>query len=138
MMDKIRILLVDDSVPFLNMATNFLSDHENLIVVGAAHNGDEALLMAANLLPDIILLDVKMPGMSGFETAPHLREILPEAGILMLSFQNSVLYKEAAMVAGADDFIPKETLAFALIPAILRVTQKSERFDSIRQNHITQ
>jgi DNA-binding NarL/FixJ family response regulator len=129
-MDKIRILLMDDSVPFLNMATNFLSDHENLIVVGAAHNGEEAVLMAANLLPDIILLDVKMPGMSGIEIAPRLREILPGAGNLMLSFQNSFLYKEAAMVAGADDFIPKETLAFALIPAILRVSQKSERFVS--------
>lgn len=131
-MNKIRILLVDDSIIFLDIAAGFLADHENLIVVGTAQNGKEALSLAANLHPDIVLLDVNMPGLSGFETTPRLRQILPEAGIIILSFQNSDSYREAALVAGADDFIPKDTLAYALIPTIHRVSQKSERFVSVQ------
>ncbi len=73
MMDKIRILLVDDHISFLNMASSFLSDHENLIVVGTAQNGGEALSLAEDLQPDVVLLDVNMPGLSGIETTSYLR-----------------------------------------------------------------
>ena len=131
-MDKIRILLIDDHRPFLEMAVSFLSDHENLVVVGTAHNGHEALSLAANLQPDVVLLDVNMPGLSGIQTTPHLRRILPAAGILMLSFQNSDTYREAALLAGADDFIPTKTLAYALLPAIHRVSNRRERFVSLQ------
>jgi DNA-binding NarL/FixJ family response regulator len=131
MMDTIRILLVDDSKIFLDFAAGFLSDHENLIVVGTAQNGNEALSLAENLHPDVVLLDFNMPGLSGIETTPCLRRILPGAGMIMISFQNSDTYKEAALLAGADDFIPKETLAYALIPAIQRASQRSERFVSV-------
>ena len=130
-MDKIRIMLVEDNIAFLNIAAGFLVDHEKLFVVGTAQNGDEALSMAANLHPDVVLLDVNMPGLSGIETSPYLRQILPEAGIIILSFQNSDSYREAALVAGADDFIPKDTLAYALIPAIHQVSQRSERLVSV-------
>ena len=130
-MNKIRILLVDDSIIFLDIAAGFLADHEKLFVVGTAQNGDEALSMAANLHPDVVLLDVNMPGLRGIETTPYLRQILPEAGIIILSFQNSDSYREAALVAGADDFIQKDTLAYALIPAIHRVSQRSERLVSV-------
>jgi DNA-binding NarL/FixJ family response regulator len=130
-MDKIRLLLVDDSITFLDIAASVLSDHENLIIVGTAQNGDEALSLAADLHPDVVLFDVNMPGLSGVETTPHLRQILPGAGIIILSFQNSDIYKGAALVAGADDFIPKDTLAYSLIPAIHRVSQRNERLVSI-------
>ena len=118
-MDKIRILLVDDNITFLNIAASFLSDHD-------------ALSLAANLQPDVVLLDVNMPGLSGIQTTPHLRRILPAAGILMLSFQNSDTYREAALLAGADDFIPTKTLAYALLPAIHRVSNRRERFVSLQ------
>ncbi len=131
MMDKIRILLVDDHPSFLKMAVSFLSDHEHLTVVGTAQNGVEALTRAADLLPDIVLLDVNMPGSSGIEITPRLRQILPGAGIIVLSFQNSDYYKEAAIFAGADDYLPKDTLSQALMPAILRVSQINERFVNV-------
>ena len=69
MMDTIRILLVDDSKIFLDFAAGFLSDHENLIVVGTAQNGNEALSLAENLHPDVVLLDFNMPGSSGIDGA---------------------------------------------------------------------
>ena len=130
-MDKIRLLLVDDSIAFLDIAASFLSNHENLILVGTAQNGNEALSLAADLHPDVVLLDVNMPGLSGIEITPNLRKILPEAGIIVLSFQNSDIYEEAALVAGADDFIPKDTLAYSLIPAIHRVSQRNEQLVSV-------
>ena len=130
-MDKIRLLLVDDSIAFLDIAASFLSNHENLIIVGTAQNGNEALSLAADLHPDVVLLDVNMPGLSGIEITPHLRKILPEAGIIVLSFQNSDIYEEAALVAGADDFIPKDTLVYSLIPAIYRVSQRDERLVNV-------
>jgi two-component system NarL family response regulator len=83
MMDKIRILLVDDHPSFLKMAVSFLSDYEHLTVVGTAQNGVEALTRTADLLPDIVLLDVNMPGSSGIEITPRLRQILPGAGIIV-------------------------------------------------------
>ncbi|MCK4898286.1 MAG: response regulator transcription factor [Anaerolineales bacterium] len=127
MMDKIRLLLVDDSISFLHNIAGFLAEFKDL----TAENSDEALSLAADLHPDVVLLDVNMPGLSGIEITPHLRKILPEAGIIVLSFQNSDIYEEAALVAGADDFIPKDTLTYALIPAIHRVFQRSERLVSI-------
>ena len=131
MLDHIRILLVDDSIKFLDNIAGFLAEFKDLVVVGTAQNGNDALSLAANLQPDVVLLDVNMPGLSGIETTPHLRRILPEAGIIILSFHNSDAYKETALIAGADDFIPKDTLTYALIPAIHRVFQRSEQFVSV-------
>lgn len=130
-MDKIRLLLVDDSLSFLHNIAGFLAEFKELVVIGTAYNGDEALSVAADLHPDVVMLDVNMPGLSGIETTPYLRQILPEAGIIVLSFQNSDIYKEAALVAGADDFIPKDAITYSLIPAILRVSQRNERLVSI-------
>lgn len=130
-MNKIRILLVDDHTSFLRMAENFLSEHESLFVVGTAQNGVDSLSQAANLLPDIVLLDVNMPGVSGIEITPRLRQILPGAGIIFLSFPNGDSYREAALLAGADEYLPKDELAYTLIPAIMRVSQRNERFISV-------
>jgi len=126
-MDKIRLLLVDDSISSLHNIAGFLAEFKDLVIVGS----DEALSLAADLHPDVVLLDVNMPGLNGIEITPHLRKILPEAGIIVLSFQNSDIYEEAALVAGADDFIPKDTLAYSLIPAIHRVSQRNEQLVNV-------
>lgn len=130
-MDKIRILLVDDSIPFLRAATDFLAACADLAVVGTARDGNEALLQAASLHPEVVLLDVHMPGLNGIEITPRLRKILPEAGIILVSIQNSEIYKDAAIAAGADDFIPKDTLINELIPAIHRVSRRKGKFANI-------
>lgn len=131
-MGKIRILLVDDSIPFLRAATDFLAADEDLVIVGTARDGNEALRQSVNLHPDVVLLDVHMPGLNGIEITPRLREILPEAGIILVSLQNSDIYKDAAIAAGADDFIPKNTLVNELIPAIHRVSRRKEKLAYVR------
>ena len=123
---KISVLLVDDHEAFLRIATEFLQRHDELTVVGAARGGEEALTQAQDLRPQIILVDLNMPGLSGLETIPLLRAMLPEAGIIALTLLDAKVYRQAALAAGADDFVPKANLSTELLPAIRRVAQTGQ------------
>jgi DNA-binding NarL/FixJ family response regulator len=118
---KIRILLVDDNQTFLDVLTEFLQRQHELVVVGAALSGQEALAQAQGLRPQVVLIDLEMPGLTGLKTIPHLRAILPAAGIIALAMLNDSVYRQTALAAGADDFALKSTLVADLLPAIRRV-----------------
>lgn len=124
-MHPVSLLLVDDHLAFLRIATNFLQERykEEVVVVGAARGGEEALARALDLQPDIVLCDLTMPGLTGLETIPRLREAVPEVGIIALSCHEANGYRQAALAAGADDFVPKASMSTDLLPAILRVMQ---------------
>ncbi|MBC8263421.1 MAG: response regulator transcription factor [Anaerolineales bacterium] len=124
-MDSIRVLLVDDSAIFLRRAAEFLEEYEDLLVVGAARSGREALDQVLPLQPDIILLDLHMPGLSGLEVLPQLRALLPTVGIIVLSLFELEVYRRAALAAGADDYVAKGEMSTALLPAIKRVARIS-------------
>ncbi|MGA9351022.1 MAG: response regulator transcription factor, partial [Anaerolineae bacterium] len=70
---KIRVLLVDDHEPFLRVAADFLQRQHELVVVGALRGGEEALAQAQELRPQVILIDLNMPGLNGLRTIPRLR-----------------------------------------------------------------
>ena len=123
---KISVLLVDDHETFLRVATEFLQRHDELTLVGAARGGKEALAQAQDLRPQVILVDLNMPGLSGLETIPLLRAMLPEAGIIALTLLDAKVYRQAALAAGADDFVPKANLSTDLLPAIRRVAQTGQ------------
>ena len=123
---KISVLLVDDHETFLRVATEFLQRHDELTLVGAARGGKEALAQAQDLRPQVILVDLNMPGLSGLETIPLLRAMLPEAGIIALTLLDAKVYRQAALAAGADDFVPKPNLSTHLLPAIRRVVQTGQ------------
>jgi DNA-binding NarL/FixJ family response regulator len=123
MMKPISVLLVDDNPSFLRIATRFLEQHDDVVVVGAAGGGEEALALAQDLEPDIVLVDLAMPGLSGLETIPHLRAMLPEVGIIALTMLDTNSYRQAALEADANDFVPKASLDTDLLPAIRRVAQ---------------
>jgi DNA-binding NarL/FixJ family response regulator len=118
---KIHVLLVDDHEAFLRVLTEFLQRHHELAVVGVACGGKEALAQAQNLEPEVILVDLNMPGMKGIETIRRLRAMLPQAGIIALTLLDPKLCRKAALAAGADDFVAKHNLATDLLPAIRRV-----------------
>ena len=122
-MKPISVLLVDDNPAFLRIVTRFLQEHDDVVVVGVAGGGEEALALAQDLKPDIVLIDLAMPGLSGLETIPRLRAVLPEVGIIALTVLDTNGYREAALAASADDFVPKATLDTDLLPAIRRVAQ---------------
>lgn len=123
---KISVLLVDDHEAFLRVATEFLQRHNELSVVGAARGGEEALTQAQDLRPQVVLVDLNMPGLSGLETIPLLRAMLPEAGIIALTLLDPKVFRQAALAAGADDFVLKANLSTHLLPAIRRVVGSNQ------------
>jgi DNA-binding NarL/FixJ family response regulator len=122
-MNPISILLVDDNPSFLRIATRFLQEHDDVMVVGTAGGGEEALALAQDQQPDVVLIDLAMPGLSGLATIPLLRIVLPEVGIIALTVLDTNGYRQAALAAGANDFVPKANLDTDLLPAIRRVAQ---------------
>jgi DNA-binding NarL/FixJ family response regulator len=117
---NISILLVDDNAGFRGVVRRFLETEDDLTVVGEAGGGLKALSMVPELKPDVVLLDLAMPDLSGLEVIPHLRAIAPEVSIIVLTLLDSAGYCEAALVAGADDFVPKAELGATLVPSIRR------------------
>ena len=122
-MKPISVLLVDDNPGFLRIATRFLQEHDDVVVVGAAGGGEEALALVQDLQPDIVVIDLAMPGLSGLATIPLLQIVLPEVGIIALTVLDTNGYRQAALAAGANDFVAKASLDTDLLPAIRRVAQ---------------
>jgi DNA-binding NarL/FixJ family response regulator len=122
-MKPISVLLVDDNRVFLRIATRFLQEHGDVVVVGAAGGGEEALALAQDLQPDIVVIDLAMPGLSGLVTISLLQVVLPEVGIIALTVLDTKGYRQATLAAGANDFVAKASLDTDLLPAIRRVAQ---------------
>jgi DNA-binding NarL/FixJ family response regulator len=124
-MAPISLLLVDDSASFLSIVTRFLQEHNHgeVVVVGTAHGGREALAQARDLRPQVILIDLSMPDLPGLEAIPRLRAMLPEVGIIALTLWHANGYREAALAAGADDLVSKFAVNSDLLPAIRRVAR---------------
>jgi CheY-like chemotaxis protein len=122
-MAPISVLLVDDNPTFLRILSEFLGEEEEVLVVGMARSGEEALARAKELQPQVILLDLAMPGMGGFSAIPRLRSMMPDVGIIALTVLDANGYREAALTAGADDFVAKANLNTHLVPAIRRVVE---------------
>ncbi len=123
MTQPISVLLVDDNPTFLNIAARFLREHSDDLVdvVGLAQGGNEALELAQELAPQVVLLDLSMPDLPGLELIPLLRENVPETHIIVLTLMDTQGYREAVTTAGADAFIPKAALSKELLPAIQQV-----------------
>ena len=112
-----RILLIDDSQTFLKLATRFLVESlRDDVTIEQATDCETAL--AVTKCPDIILLDLIMPKLSGLDAIPLFRARLPQARIIVLSLSDPLVYQTAALDAGADAFISKTSIGSSLLPAI--------------------
>jgi two-component system, NarL family, response regulator NreC len=117
----ISVLIVDDHAVVRSGLRLLLEQEKDIHVVGEAGNVDEALRELERLAPDIVLLDVVMPGMSGVEAVPRLREAAPESKILFLSMQDDPTYVRKAFAAGAMGYVLKEAVDADLVAAIREV-----------------
>jgi two-component system OmpR family response regulator len=119
-MNSISVLLVDSGQLFLSIARRFLHTDGDLISVGQAGGGQEALVQSQYLRPQVVLLSLSGPDLSGLEVIPRLRAILPEVGIFVPSLLEGNGYRKAALAAGADESVAKAATSADLLPAVRR------------------
>jgi two-component system, NarL family, invasion response regulator UvrY len=109
--DTVTVLAVDDQAIFLRTARSLISATPGFEQVGEARSGPEALELAAELHPDLVLLDVRMPGMDGLETARRLSEADPNATLVLISLEEVPELPSAAGEVGAAAYVRKQDLS---------------------------
>lgn len=114
--ERPRVLLVDDNEAMLARAAAVLET--GCVVVGAERNGRAALEAAGNLHPEVIVLDISMPGMTGLEVASELNQSGSTAAVVFLTVHDEEEFVAAARAAGAVGYVVKARLAFDLVPAV--------------------
>jgi two-component system, NarL family, nitrate/nitrite response regulator NarL len=115
----IRVLIADDHRLFAEALEAILSGESRIDVVGRARNGAEALELALDLEPDIVLMDISMPVMDGVEATRRIREARPDACVLMLTGSNAAVDVDRSREAGAAGYITKDRIASQLVEAIV-------------------
>jgi CheY-like chemotaxis protein len=103
----VRAILVDDQASALHNLRYDLRLEPDLEVVGEAQSGDEAIALAQDCRPDIVVMDVEMPGMDGVQTAERLRDLAPDCLVMLLTVRDSVETHERARLAGARVVVEK-------------------------------
>jgi len=118
----IRVLIADDH-PVVRDGLRFSIERggKDFEIVGEATSGKEVLAFADSRGADVYVLDVTMPGMSGIETVSRLLDKCPDARIVMLSFHDTRPFVEAALKAGAQGYVTKESVGSSIIQALLAV-----------------
>jgi pilus assembly protein CpaE len=120
--ESIRVLVVDDIAETREHIAKLLSFEADMELVGTAAAGSEAIDVAARVQPDVVLMDVNMPGMDGIETSERMARTAPGAAVVMMSVQNEAEYLRRSMLAGAREFLVKPFTS-------------DELFGSVRQVH---
>ena len=115
---KIRILIADDHPVVRKGLQSCLSRHERLKLVGEASDGEEALQKALELTPDVVLMDISMPGRDGLSVTEVLRKTAPKIRILVLSVHSNKEYIFRIIQAGAHGYVSKEASPEELLRAI--------------------
>lgn len=113
-----RIFVVDDNEMVRRGVVELLSSEPDWEVCGEAQDGATALQKARDLLPDLILLDINMPGLNGLDVARRLRQDLPQARILLMSQHDPIQLLPIVVAAGGDACIDKSRLASDLLASI--------------------
>lgn len=122
-MDRARILIVDDHEIFRRGLRSLLESRDEFDISGEAANGLEAVQMARELQPDIIVMDVSMPQMDGLQAARMIRRERPDSKILILSQHDSPHMLAAALEAGARAYVTKSQVARCLFAALDAVAE---------------
>jgi CheY-like chemotaxis protein len=124
---RFRVLVIDDFEPFRRLITEILQNRPDVLVIGEASDGLEAVQQAEALQPDLIVLDIGLPKLNGIEAARRIRETAPQSKILFVSQESSIDFVEEGFRLGASGYIHKSAVRSELLVA-LRALRRGEKF----------
>jgi len=129
MSEKISVLLVDDHALVRRGFRRMLEDEEDIVVKGEASDGEEAVHLAHQLQPKVIVMDCALPGISGLVATRKILEHNPKAAVLMLSMHSEDTWVRQALDSGARGYMLKNAVDLELVTAIRRVAAGEEVLD---------
>lgn len=122
-MDKIRVFLADDHLLLREGIRSLLEKVPDIDMVGEAGEGEEAVAKVGELLPDVVLMDITMPGMNGLEATVQIKQRNSDVKVLILTVHDSDQYLRGMLEAGASGYVVKTSTAGELVSAIRAVHQ---------------
>jgi DNA-binding NarL/FixJ family response regulator len=117
-MNKIRVLIVDDHAIMRDGIRALLGIYDDVEIAGEASEGREAIEKVQELTPDVVVMDITMPGMDGLEATRRIKKKNPKVKVLVLTQHDDGQYTRSAIKAGAAGYVPKRALGSELISAI--------------------
>ncbi len=114
----VRVLIVDDQTPFREASRMVVEMTDGFEVCGEATNGTEAIELVEQLRPDLVLMDVQMPGIDGIETTRRITALPEPPAVVVMSTHESGDYETVAVAAGAVGFVPKSEFGFDTLEAM--------------------
>ena len=127
-MEKVRVLLVDDHTVVRRGLRKILESTPQIEVVGEIGNGTEALAATTSLHPDVVLMDVSLPGLNGIEATRRISATVPDAKVLMLSMHADEQYVGQSLAAGAKGYLLKDADDQDLVAAVMAVRRGETYF----------
>jgi two-component system, NarL family, response regulator NreC len=135
-MPQIKVLLVDDHTLFRQGAGSLLSRDSDIEVVGGASNGGDAVDKCVELRPNVVLIDISMPGLSSFEAARQIKKARPETKVLFLSMYDDEDYLRQALECGASGYVLKDSAAEQLILAVREIARGGSHLSPRMMAHL--
>jgi DNA-binding NarL/FixJ family response regulator len=133
----LRILLADDHVTVRQGLKMLIESQEDMTVVSEASDGSAAVEQARTLRPDVVVMDISMPGMNGLVATRTLKEIQPDAVIVILTRHGDDAYLQELLQAGADGYVLKQSAASELLQAIRATAARGQYLDSALTARVT-
>jgi len=123
-MSRIRVLLIDDNDSYLQGVSAWLTEGAKVDIVGRARTGEDALLLVESLSPNLVLTDLSMSGINGFEVARQIKMRPDAPKVIVVTFHDSETLRHEAFAAGADGVVDKAKVTERLMPVIRQLFPK--------------
>ncbi len=120
------LLTADDDQRFQAIVRRCLEENPDFSLVGQATDGEQAVRLARELQPDVVLMDISMPGMNGLEATRQIKSRQPRTKVVIVTLHDEEAYRMAATENGADSFLCKKTLLTTLLPTIRQVMAEGQ------------